>query len=143
MENIDKIRDLKKLNAKKEKLQREIATIDKSIANLKKSCLHIGVNLGGNPHQNCCVFCGKGKNNDEYFYESNFIIHAEKFLPQLDIKDEFQKERKYQIIQKLTQKFMELMPELTYEELTNKINDFISSKILNEEDLTLKRQKEC
>ena len=38
---------------------------------------------------------------------------------------------------------MELMPELTYEELTNKINDFISSKILNEEDLTLKRQKEC
>ena len=31
MENIDKIRDLKKLNAKKEKLQREIATIDKRI----------------------------------------------------------------------------------------------------------------
>lgn len=143
MENIDKIRDLKKLNAKKEKLQREIATIEKNIEDHKKSCLHIGVNLGGNPHQNCCVFCGKGKNDDEYFYESNFIIHAEKFLPHLDIKDKFQKERKYLIIQKLVQQLMEIMPELTHEELTNKINEFIESKLLNEEDLILKRQKEC
>ena len=38
---------------------------------------------------------------------------------------------------------MEIMPELTHEELTNKINKFIESKLLNEEDLILKRQKEC
>lgn len=38
---------------------------------------------------------------------------------------------------------MEIMPELTHEELTNKINEFIESKLLNEEDLILKRQKEC
>lgn len=143
MENIDKIRNLKKLTAKKEKLQREIATIEKNIEDLKKSCLHIGVNLGGHPQQNCCIFCGKGKNDDKYFYESNFIIHAEKFLPHLDIKDKFQKERKYLIIQKLVQQLMEIMPELTHEELTNKINEFIESKLLNEEDLILKRQKEC
>lgn len=135
MNRFEKIKYLRELEIKKDKLEKQLESINNNIEEEKDLCSHISVDLGyyglypktGDKYR--CLICGKGK-GDEYFYEPNYVVHAENYLPQYDIKDEIQSDTKFNHIQTIFIGLLKEDPTISREELVDKMNNLIQQSIL-------------
>lgn len=75
-----------------------------------------------------CLLCGMGKNR-EYYYDPKYMVHAEEYLPQYDIKDDEQCIAKFENIQTLALEILKENPEMSNEELVSKLNNLIQESI--------------
>lgn len=134
MNKIDKIKYIMDLEDRKSKLQRQISKISNEISEQKNSCSHISVDLGyyglypSTGDKYCCLLCGMGKNR-EYYYEPKYMVHAENYLTQYDIKDDSQCIEKLEHIQILALGILRDNPDMSDEELVSKLNDLIENSI--------------
>lgn len=134
MNNVEKIKYLRELETQKDELERKLVPITRNIQQEKNSCSHISVDLGcyglypstGNKYR--CLICGKGK-SDEYFYETQYIVYAENYLPQYNIKNEQECDIKFDHIQTLALGLLKENPDMSREELVNKLNNLIQESI--------------
>jgi len=134
MSKIEQIQYARDLEEKKAKLDRKLEKINNNIEQQKKYCSHISVDLGyygyypstGDMYR--CLICGKGKGK-EYFFEPEYIIHAENFLPQYDITDVKQCDEKFDNIRTLALGILKENPDMSREELTTKLNNLIQENI--------------
>lgn len=134
MNKFDKIKYIMDLEDRKSKLQRQISKISNEISEQKKSCSHISVDLGyyglypSTGDEYCCLLCGMGKNR-EYYYEPKYMVHAENYLTQYDIKDDSHCIEKLEHIQILALGILRDNPDMSDEELVSKLNDLIENSI--------------
>ena len=105
-----------------------------TINNQKETCSHVSVDLGyygiypSTGDEYCCLLCGMGKNS-EYYYDPRYMVHAEEYLPQYDIKDDEQCLAKLEHIQTLALGILKENPEMSNEELVTKLNNLIQESI--------------
>lgn len=139
MNKVEKIKIINDLEMEKFSLERKLETINKKLEEEKNSCLHIGVDLGyygfypstGNKYQ--CLLCGKGK-GEEYFFEPEYIVYAEKYLPQFDVNDESQCCDKFLNIQLLALGLLKDNSDMTRQELVDELNNLIQESIAYKEN---------
>lgn len=133
MNDIKKIKYLRELEEQKNNLQRQIDLINQNIEDQRKSCLHLGVNLGyyaqypSTMNKYRCLLCGAGR-DDDFFYVSN-SVDAEKYLPQYDVRNKSECDIKFDNVQKLAIEILKENPNITREELILKLNDLIQESI--------------
>ena len=134
MNKVDKVKYIIELEEQKAQLERKLAIINGKINTQRENCSHVSVDLGyyglypstGNEY--CCLLCGKGKNRD-YYYDPRYMVHAEEYLPQYDIKDDEQCIAKFEHIQTLALGILKENPEMTNEELVSRLNNLIQESI--------------
>lgn len=106
----------------------------KKINTQRKTCSHVSVDLGyyglhpSTGDEYCCLLCGMWKNR-EYYYDSRYMVHAEDYLPQYDIKDDEQCIAKFEHIQTLSLGILKENPEMSNEELVSRLNNLIQESI--------------
>jgi len=133
MNNLEKIEYLKELKNKEQQLMKELTQTSKEIENEKSSCQHISVDLGyygqfpntGDKYR--CLICGKGNG---YFYEPNYIVHAENYLTHLDIRKDTECDEKFDIIQTLTLNILKNNPDMNRKEIVDTLNNLIQENIM-------------
>ncbi len=134
MNKIDKFKYIMKLEEKKAQLERKLAIINRKIEIEREDCSHVSVDLGyyglypSTGDEYCCLLCGKGKNRD-FYYDSRYMVHAEEYLPQYDIKDDKQCLDKFEHLQILTLGILKENPEMSNEELISRLNNLIQESI--------------
>ena len=140
MNKFERMQAIKKLEEEREILLRKLSKIDKKLKNEKEECNHISVDLGyygifpSTGDEYCCLICGKGKNREFYFEPQKNIVHAEKYLPELDITDDAQCTTKFECVQKLALSILREYPNLSDEELVDRLNSLIEKSILSKEN---------
>ena len=140
MNKIEKIKYINDLQMERLSLESKLATVNEKIEEEKNSCLHVSVNLGyyglypstGDKYR--CLICGKGKGDEYYCEPEYYIVHAEKYLPQFDIKNELQCDDKFLHIQILALGLLKENPNMTREELVDKLNNLIQESIAYKEN---------
>lgn len=134
MNKIDKFKYIMKLEEKKAQLERKLAIINRKIEIEREDCSHVSVDLGyyglypSTGDEYCCLLCGKGKNRD-FYYDSRYMVHAEEYLPQYDIKDDKQCLDKFEHLQILTLGILKENPEMSNAELISRLNNLIQESI--------------
>lgn len=141
MNNVERIKYIRQLEEQKANLEQQLNPVCRKIEEEKESCLHVAVNLGyygicpstGDKYR--CLICGKGA-GEEYFYESypGYVVHAENYLPQYDIKDEQQCNNKFDLIQTLALGLLKENPDMSRRELVYKLNNLIKKSISFKEE---------
>lgn len=129
MNSVEKIKNLRELEMQKFELEKKLAFINRNIKEQQMTCLHIDVNLGKYMlyDRYCCILCGE--ENIEKDFEPEYIIHAENYLPQYDINDEKQCNNKFDHIQTLALGLLKDNPNMSREELVDKLNNLIQLSI--------------
>ena len=69
---------------------------------------------------------GKGK---EYFFEHKYIVDARYYMPQFDIKDEEQCNNKFDHIQILALVLLKENPDMSRQELVDKLTNLIQESL--------------
>lgn len=139
MNKVDKVKYIMKLEEQKEQLERNLAIINGKIDTEREDCSHVSVDLGyyglypSTGDEYCCLLCGKGKNRD-YYYEPRYMVHAEEYLPQYNIKDDEQCLAKFEHIQTLALGILKENPEMSNEELAARLNSLIQESISYNKD---------
>lgn len=139
MNKVDKVKYIMKLEEQKEQLERNLAIINGKIDTEREECSHVSVDLGyyglypSTGDEYCCLLCGKGKNRD-YYYEPRYMVHAEEYLPQYNIKDDEQCLAKFEHIQTLALGILKENPEMSNEELAARLNSLIQESISYNKD---------
>lgn len=139
MNKVDKIKYIMKLEKEKAKLERKLAFVNKCINVRKNTCSHVSVDLGyceiypNTSDEYSCLLCGMGK-NPEYYYEPKYVVHAENYLPQYDIKDNAQCLEKFEHIQMLALGILKDKPDMSNEELVSRLNTLIEDSIIMPQD---------
>lgn len=139
MNKVDKIKYIMKLEEEKVKLERKLASVNECINVQKNTCSHVIVDLGyygiypSTGDEYCCLLCGMGKNR-EYYYEPKYMVHAENYLPQYDIKDNAQCLEKFEHIQILALGILKDKPDISNEELVSRLNTLIEDSIFMSQD---------
>ena len=139
MNKVDKVKYIMKLEEQKEQLERNLAIINGKIDTEREDCSHVSVDLGyyglypSTGDEYCCLLCGKGKNRD-YYYEPRYMVHAEEYLPQYNIKDDEQCLTKFEHIQTLALGILKENPEMSNEELAARLNSLIQESISYNKD---------
>lgn len=139
MNKVDKIKYIIKLEEEKAKLERKLASVNECINVQKNTCSHVSVDLGyygiypSTGDEYCCLLCGMGKNR-EYYYEPKYMVHAENYLPQYDIKDNAQCLEKFEHIQILALGILKDEPDISNEELVSRLNTLIEDSIIMSQD---------
>lgn len=139
MNNLDEIKYIIELEKEKTKLEREVSLINDKIKGIKNICSHVSVDLGyygiypSTSDEYCCLLCGMGKNR-EYYYDPKYIVHAEAYLSQYDIKDDEQCIAKFEHIQTLALGILKENPKMSNEELVSRLNNLIEESISYNKD---------
>ena len=147
MNKFERMQAIQKLEEKKETLLEKLSKIDKELKKEQGECNHISVDLGyydifpSSSDEYCCLICGKGKNRGLYFVPEKNIVHAEKYLPELDITDDAQCVRKIESIQELAFRILREYPSLSDQELVNRLNSIIEKRISSNETDKVIRMK--
>lgn len=134
MNKVDKVKYLIELEEEKAQLERKLAIINGKINTQRETCSHVSVDLGyyglypSTGDEYCCLLCGMGKNR-EYYYDPRYMVHAEDYLPQYDIKDDEQCIAKFEHIQTLALGILKENPEMSNEELVSRLNNLIQESI--------------
>lgn len=134
MNKVDKVKYIMGLEEEKAQLERKLAIINGKINTEREACSHVSVDLGyyglypSTSNEYCCLLCGMGKNR-EYYYAPKYIVHAEDYLPQYDIKDDEQCIAKFEHIQTLALGILKENPEMSNEELVSRLNNLIQESI--------------
>ena len=139
MNKVDKIKYIMKLEEEKAKLEIKLASVNERINVQKNTCSHVSVDLGyygiypSTDDKYCCLLCGMGKNR-EYYHEPKYMVHAENYLPQYDIKDNAQCLEKFEHIQILALEILKDKPDMSNEELVFRLNTLIEDSIIMTQD---------
>lgn len=134
MNKVDKVKYIMELEEQKAQLERKLAIINGKIDTEREGCSHVSVDLGyyglypSTGDEYCCLLCGKGKIHD-YYYDPRYMVHAEEYLPQYDIKDDEQCLAKFEHIQTLALGTLKENPEMSNEELVTRLNNLIQESI--------------
>lgn len=137
----EKIKIGRELESEQRKLSESLNKINGYIENQKDNCSHIFVDLGRTHYRYRCLLCGKGR-IENYVMEPKYIVYAEDYLTQYDIQDEEQCNEKFDNIQTLALGLLQDDPNMSREELCNRLNQLIQESIaLRENDNTQKLVK--
>lgn len=134
MNKVDEIKQMIEKEEEKKQLEKSLNAINEEINTQRKSCSHVSVNLGcygiypSTGDEYCCLLCGMGKNHERYFDSKN-IVHAEEYLTQYDVKDDTQRNAKFEHIQILALGILKDNPEMSNDELVCELNDLIRESI--------------
>lgn len=134
MNKVDKVKYIIGLEEEKAQLERKLAIVNGKINTQREACSHVSVDLGyygmypSTGDEYCCLLCGMGKNR-EYYYDPKYMVHAEDYLPQYDIKDDEQCIAKFEHIQTLALGVLKENPEMSNEELVSRLNNLIQESI--------------
>lgn len=139
MKNIDKIEYIMDLEEVKAKLEKKLVSVNERINIQKRFCEHVCVDLGkhgiypNDRDEYCCLLCGMRKNGEDC-YELKYIVHAEKYLSQYDIKDDAQYLEKFEHIRLLALGILKEKSDMSNEELVSRLNTLIEDSITMSQD---------
>lgn len=147
MSKLDEVKCIIELEKEKSDLEGQLACVKKQINILRQSCSHIVVDLGySGMHQNIdnkcyCLLCGMKEK--EYIYYPEYIVHAEDYLPEYDIKDDEQRIAKFELLRTLTIGILKDNPKISNQELVFRLNNLIqeSTSVKQSKDNEIQVQK--
>ena len=128
---MNKVKYIIGLEEEKAQLERKLALINGKINTQREACSHVSVDLGYSKYRWWILLfiMWNGKKSWILLQSKIYMVHAEDYLPQYDIKDDEQRIAKFEHIQILAIGILKENPKMSNEELVSKLNNLIQESI--------------